>query len=280
MQKTCAVLLVLFLSACATTTAQPDREALRMWAERAIEGGNDDHVVVYGNGVAIWNDRSVLRIPASDVETIRAAFRDSDFEQIPAVSPSGKLLRYRAGLRTATSHHEASQTWEAPENESLRDLVDEIFAVVQPAVASGVTADSLAGGLRAVAGGELPPEALQLIVHVRPGGDEDGFLLRVEHGGTTSARYTGDQLSVARQRDLSDAAIRDLASRLAAFEPATLPTNLYADGYVEIAVNVLGHEKSILARQFAGMTPDRHGQDQVRFNRMVEWLEQRQAEWF
>lgn len=280
MQKICAVLLVLFLSACATTTSQPDDAGLRMWAERAIEGGSDDDVVIYGNGVAIWNDRRIVRIPESDVEKIRGAFRESDFEQIPAVSTRGKRLRYRAGLRTPTSHHEASQTWESPENEALRDLVDAIFAIVQPAVASGVTTSSLSDGLRAVAQGGLPPEALQLIMHVRPAGGDGGFLMRVEHGRATSARYIGDQLTPAREIDLPDATLRDLASRLAAADPATLPINLHAPGYIELIVNVLGHEKNILAREFAGMTPDRHGQDQVRFDELIAWLEARRSDWF
>jgi hypothetical protein len=256
------------------------RQGLRIWAEQAIEGGQDDELLIYGSGVTVWNNRAAFRLSDEELAQILRAFRDLSFEDIPQTSPRGKRLRRRAGIRTTSYSREASQTWEAPENEPLKQLVDRIFAVVGPLSRRTVwSADSLSDGLSKVARGQLPPEVLSLVFHFKPS-NGDGYLFRVEHGAASSRRYVQEKLGDPVEIELSDSAIRDLAARLAAFEPQTLPVNLYARDYTEVVVRVLNQNRSVLARQFADLSPTRHGEAQTRLDGLVSWVQSVHAKWF
>lgn len=291
-RSTITALVALALIGCASAppaaapgaSLQPwedgSREGLRIWVERAIENVGDDELVIYGNGIAVWDGRAVFRLDRAKVEQVLGVFRELEFETIPEASPRGKRLRRRAGIRSDSYSREATQTWEAPENEALKGLVDRIFAIAgDPAEQEASRAASLADGLEKVARGELPVEVFRLVFHFK-GADGDGTLFRVEHGAASSVRYVRGKLGTPANMDVSDQAIRDLARRLAGFHPEQLPVNLYAPDYTEMVIEVLGHDKKVVARQFAGMTRAQHGEQQLRFEQIVAWIREIEDQWF
>ncbi len=53
-----------------------------------------------------------------------------------------------------------------------------------------------------------------------------------------------------------------------------LPANLHAEELTDLVVRVLGHEKAVQARRFAGMSRATHADAQVRFDQLLRALEQ------
>lgn len=306
--------LVVLLASCATspkTNVQSPRpwhdvplEDVRITAERTTDDRQRHHVVIYGNGVAVWNERLQFRVDADTIRRILAFYDAAAFETIPTASPKGKFLRRRAAIRAGAYQREAWESWEyeLSRNEeretikrsnerkgivdkeldkepALTTLVDSIITTVSPIVEKGgTTAESLADGLQKIASGQLAPETLSLMMLVKPepgsGEDSGGFVFKVDEGIASWSDFQGEQrgLAVPRKMKLTPSQLRDLASRLAAFDPASLPVNLYSPKYEEVTASVMNHRSSVLARPFTGLTPTKHGQAQTRFDEMQSWL--------
>jgi hypothetical protein len=305
--------LASLLAACATapkTGEQAHRpwnsvplEEVRITAERSTDDRKDQHVVIYGNGTALWNNSVQFRVDAATIRQMLASFDAAAFETIPPRSPKGKLLRRRAAIRAGAYEHEAWDTWEqelARQNEretirrsnerkgivdpelekepALTTLVDSIITRVLPLVETGAGAESLADGLKKIASGQLAPEALTLTMLVKPepgrGETSGGFLLKIDGGSANWSDFQGEQggFTDARKIKLSAARLREIAARLATFDPGSMPINLYSPKYEEVTLSVLNRQQSIVARQFAGMTPTKHGEAQTRFDAMSSWL--------
>ena len=306
--------LALLLAACATTPKTNEQarrpwhsvplEDVRITAERTTDDRQRHHVVIYGNGVAVWNDRLQFRVDADTIRQILAFYDAAAFETIPPASPKGKFLRRRAAIRAGAYQREAWESWEyeltrRDERETIKrsnerkgivdkeldkepaltTLVDSIITTVSPIVEKGgTTAESLADGLQKIASGQLAPETLSVMMLVKPepgsGEDSGGFVFSVDEGTASWSDFQGEQrgFAVPRKMKLPPSQLRDLASRLAAFDPASLPVNLYSPKYEEVTVSVMNHRNSVVARPFAGLTPAKHGEAQTRFDEMMSWL--------
>jgi hypothetical protein len=315
--------LASLLAGCATTptaTEQARRpwhdvplEEVRISAERANDDRTGQQVVVFGNGVAVWNNRVQFRVDAATVRQILAAFDVAAFETIPTASSRGKVLRRRAAIRAGAYEREAWESWEqelirldereterrrqerrgidsdeeAEREPPLATLVDSIITTVSPFVdRGGITAESLGDGLQKIAAGQLAPETLSVMLLVKPepgrGEGSGGFLFRIDEGTASWSDFQGEQRGFAapRKRRLPASRLRDLASRLASFDPESLPGNLYSPKYEEAAIALMSQRKSVLARPFAGRTPEQHGEAQTRFDEMVSWLSSTAGELF
>ncbi|MGZ8851475.1 MAG: hypothetical protein ACXW3E_14265 [Thermoanaerobaculia bacterium] len=167
----------------------------------------------------------------------------------------------------------------------LTTLVDSIFDIVAPvSQQGGVSAESVEDGLQKIAAGTLAPETLSLTVMVKPevgrGDDTGGFMLRIEDGSVVTSTYQGQQAGFGSPatRRLSSTRLREIASKLASFDPEGLPINLYSPRYEEVTIAVMNRRKNILARQFAGLDATKHGEAQTRYDSMRSWLESIRAE--
>ena len=261
------------------------RNDLKITAERS-DPMKPGAVVIYGNGVAVWNNRVQIRLGDQRVTRILAAFDAAHFESMPQ-GKEGERLRRRASIRAGDYVREVIETWEGEqereekhEKESgLEKLVDTVFTIVTPlAKKGGQPAASLAEGLKDVASGKLAPEALSVVLLVKPeaGRSErhDGYLLRIEDGFASFSRYADQGFSSPTRIKLSESQAREIASRLLSFDPETFPINLYAADYTDLTVTVLNRRKNVLARQFTGMTPTKFGERQTRFASLIAWLEE------
>ncbi len=315
-------LLASLLAACATAP-KTGEQAQRPWhsvpladvritAERSTDDRKDQHVVIYGNGTALWNNSVQFQVDAATIRQMLASFDAAAFETIPPRSPKGKLLRRRASIRAGAYEREAWDTWEqelARQNEretirrsnerkgtvdpeldkepALTTLVDSIITSVIPIVEkSGTTAESLVDGLKKIAAGQLAPETLSLTMLAKPepgrGEGSGGFLFKIEGASASWSDFQGEErgFTEARKVKLSAPQVRDLAARLATFDPGSMPINLYSPKYEEVTLSVLNRQNSIVARQFTGMTPTKHGEVQTRFDAMSAWLTSSGSELF
>jgi hypothetical protein len=245
---------------------------LRLQAERHTQG-QSGRVVVYGNGIGIWNDRMQFQVDAERLKLLLAAVDSARFREMPSAFGSGKkwLVR-RVSLRSGGTFKEVVQILEGEQSAELKTLTDRFFEILEPLAQGGLTAENLADGLKKLASGTLAPETLRVIVHYKPGprSVEPGFVFRVEDGIATRQAYKdeayGDTLT------LPDPRVRELAEALTAAELETLPANLYAREYSEISVQVLNRRKNVLARPFAGMKHETHGGKQDSFDRLFDRL--------
>lgn len=295
------ILLALLLAACATaptaqqtptttTAAVPppssDPNALwvkglttdtRIWASRMHPDLRSEQILVYADGIALLNDSEQFQMPVAEVRALLNEFALHDFATIEEQSPKGKRIRRRAGVQNHSYRREAWQTWEWAENVRLTKLVDALFARVLPFASSGtVKAASLTDGLSKVQSGELAPETLNLMLHIRPekGSTAEGYLFRTEHGAATVRKYVNGELGPEDIVGLDPVNAQKLAAILLAAQPETLPVNVYASDYTHFQVNVLRHEKEVMARKFTGMTPTQHGEKQVVFNQLVKAIDE------
>jgi hypothetical protein len=262
------------------------RSDVKITAERSGQM-KPEAVVIYGNGVAVWNNSVQIRLDDQRVTRILAAFDAADFEHMPQ-GEEGERLRRRAGIRAGDYVREVIETWEGEQereekhakDSGLKKLVDAVFTIVTPvAKRGGQPAASLSEGLNEVASGKLAPETLSVVLLIKPeaGGRSerrDGFLLRIEDGFASLSRYTEQGFSAPARIKLSESQAREIASRLLSFDLETFPINLYSTDYTDLTVSVLNRRKNVLARQFTGMTPTKFGERQTRFASLIAWLEE------
>jgi hypothetical protein len=71
---------------------------------------------------------------------------------------------------------------------------------------------------------------------------------------------------------LSPTEFEELLLMLKKSDLKTLPPNLYAKQYTDVRIQVLDQVQQIQARQFAGMTPQTHGEKQLAFDRVLDEL--------
>ena len=301
---------------------------LRIQVEQSTEKMEYEQVVIYGNGVAVWNDKAQFRIKDEDLGKILTALDKAGFDKLKSV-PEGEHLRRRVRVRAGDYEHEVAETWEVEQERKegkkeaeeekpsvkkqsgekkkteaeeqkkqeagfrdaakLETLVDTVLKLVQPPVPEKlITADSLGDGLKKIAAGELAPETMTLMMMAKPdstttgAGPVDGFLMRIDGGVASSSEYLGDKngFSPPVRRILDAKTLREIASKLVENDFEGLPANLFAERYVELNVRVLNYRRGLTARRFAGMTPEKLGAAQKRFDTVSVWLHGQQRHWF
>ena len=290
----------------AEAAASAAGERLRERLEAALEGpgGRDDLVLsvasfaggehvraeVFGDGVGIWGGARLFRSSAAELEAAIRAALDAGFPEM-APSYGGEATRRRIGgapegggpvrlvraleIEAGDVAKRVEQIAGGEPYRPLLELTDRLLGQWRAAGEAGTTAADLDQGLADIAAGRLAPQALRLTLHDKPelGSPGTGVLLRLR-GRRGSARPFDSDTGYGPPRpfELGVEEHRALAGRLAALAPGGLPGNLYASGYLDLTLDVLGHRRAIQARRFAGMTAATHGSLQRDFDRLVEAL--------
>ncbi len=267
--------IALILGACAAESSLSDasRADLRIAAERYLESQGAESVVVYGNGVAIWDRARQFRVSDDDLERMLEAIDKSGFREMPGSYGQGKKwLRRRVSLREGDSTKEVLQTVAGEQSKALETLVDDILAIAKPKAAQAEGITTLSEGLTRVAQNKLAPQALRLTVHRKPR-EGKGWLFRVQEGVGSLQIWNGSAYEAPMYWKLPEERLAKLASTLAAARLEAMPVNLYAQAFTELDVSVLDQRKTITARPFQGMQPTTHGEQQTRFDQTFGALE-------
>jgi len=254
-------------------------------------------VKVFGGGIGIWNDERQFHLDPGQIGSLLRALQRVDFPGMedtyggattlskPGPTPPGgggglvTIATCRIELSLAGNDKQVVQLAQGEQSPTLRKLAEELLGVCNPPARLGLTATSLRDGLEKLSRGGLAPETWMVVVHRKPreqGGraGHPGFLLRVSGYQAATQPYdpvTGYQDPVLLHMGAKE--VGTLARELAARDPASWPVNLYAADYTDVTIQVLNHEKSVQARQFAGLAPATHGQHQKAFEEVVEILE-------
>lgn len=250
-------------------------------------------VELYGDGVGFWGERTQFRLSPERMARLLGAFRKAGFAGMPesfgrspagpktppAPEESGQPARLICQVRLAAGGEvkEVRQFDKGEVSESLKDLAYEILAAGREAAAEGLTVESLAEGLRAVADGRLDSRAFNLQVHRRFEGERrpglTGWILRIDGRAAELQRFTASGgLEPPERHQLGRERLEAVVGALLEAEVTSLPANLWAAHYTDVRVTVLAFEKQVLARKFSGMTVATHGEKQERFTRLFNVL--------
>jgi hypothetical protein len=263
-------------------------DTLDLFVECRTDGGLSS-ARVFGSGIGIWNDERQFLVDPDQIGSLLRALQSADFPGMedtyggsprPARPPGGAMVKVAVcGIELNLGGYDKKvvQLAQAEQSLKVKELADELLEICQAPARLGVTAASLRDGLEKIARGELAPETLRIVLHRKPERKEDppGFLLRVAANRVTTRAYEpargyGDPIVLHPH----PAELQSLARELAARDPATWPSNLYAVEYTDLSIRVLNHEKAIQARQFAGMAPSAHGPHQRAFEEVFEILQE------
>jgi hypothetical protein len=293
-------------------SSAPDVTQLRQAMDRAVseragwdtlrllvdcrEDGAMTSVKVFGNGIGIWNDERQFHLVPDQIGSLLRALWRADFPGMEDTyggagsprkprppSPDGggmvTIVTCRIDLRLAGYDKQVVQLAPGEQSPTLKKLAEDLLRVCHPCARLGLGAANLRDGLEKVSREELAPETWLVVMHRKPGemrgdGNPPGFLLRV--AGYQAATQPYDPVTGYRDRVLLDMGAKEigiLARELATRDPASWPVNLYAADYTDLTIRVLNHEKTVQARQFAGLAPATHGHHQKAFEEVLEILE-------
>lgn len=245
---------------------------------------------LFPGGVAIWNGRLQLTLPAP----VRSALLDTLLDRgFAAMAPSygGKRppqpeppdegaapMRVHCRITFAGGGVEKTSTQQTQGDQSaeLIGLVNAVLDRVEPlAEESGLGADDLADGLAKLVHGALAPETFSLRWVRLPaaGTDATGSIVRVDRSTLTRRAY-------APKRELGEPLSAELAAdRFAALvegirraDLASMPANLWSEDQIELEVRVLDRGVTLLARPFARLKEKKGGDAQKRFDALVGFL--------
>ena len=232
---------------------------------------------VYSSGVGVWNRKRQLRLSQQEVVALLREFQAVRFPRLQETYGTGEEMDADVELTCSVrleldgAARRVVQLSRGERSRELERLAEHILEVAEEAGRAGPGAPSLTAGLDAIARGELAPELLT--IHVLRRGEASGA------AGGWRFRLEDNRVSLERDREapqsfrLEPAEVAALAGRLAAERPEDLPANLWAPDYTDLQIGVLDHARSIQARQFAGMTPATHGEQQQRFDRLWALLD-------
>lgn len=246
---------------------------------------------VHGNGSGILNRKQQFQLKPEQVNDLlvlldKAKFGSmkTSFGGIPFKGPGprpGRPERLLGGVTVTINGKTrgSSQLGDGEQSKELAQLADALLNICEvTATKQSVSAASLTDGLKKIGTGELLPETFSVLVHrliEKPMGNAEGFLFRVEGNVVlTRTNKPGVGYGPVHRLELSREQLAELAKKLSDADPASFPVNLWAITYTDFRVGVLNFEKDLQARQFAGMTPEKHGEKQKRFDALYAYLEQ------
>jgi hypothetical protein len=235
---------------------------------------------LFGDGVGVWNRSVGFRVPPAEARSLIRKFAAVHFGSLPdsAGEEESRVLTGRIIVSAGAVRKTVSQMAEGEQSPELSELAQRILRLSKKAAEGGVRVSSFQDGFAQQISGKLAPGALEVHVQRKPatGGKAgpEAWTLRIS-GGYAYDRELGSarRSDVTRQLRLSAADFLALVRELFAANVGALPGNLYAPIYTDLDVTLLDQHKNIQARDFAGMTPQTHGERQQAFDRLVEALE-------
>ncbi|HEV8580937.1 MAG TPA: hypothetical protein VGX68_17865 [Thermoanaerobaculia bacterium] len=250
---------------------------LRIDTECRTEDGYRS-ATVFGSGVGVWNRERQAVLPRDRVLSLLRELAAAGFPRMPetygeAGDEAELICSVRLDLEGSVK--QVHQLATGPQSRVLMGLARRILAAAEEAGRGGPQAASLGEGLGKIARGELAPELLLLHIlrQSETSGSAAGWELGIEGGKATLQRLPMAEDEAARTVHLGAAELAELAGQLAAARLEELPANLWAPEYTDFEVRVLNRHRSLQARQFAGLTPETHGEAQQRFDRLWQALE-------
>ena len=266
--------------------AKTDPATMKM-ARIEAEGrlGNDlFSLVLYGAGIGIVNNSRQFTVSAKTLTQAVELVLDSGFASMPdrfgmdeeegevreGVNETEKEEKDRDNprriLRMLTvAVGDQSKTVIQDDlgdiSEPLSKAVTGLVALCQEPIKSAVTVPDLAEGLKRVAAGTLAPETLFVAVNApqirsMAQAKDQGWAMAVEHGGIMAHTQTLQHgIGQPARRSLTADEARSLARMLLKYDAPKLPRNISSPGYCQLTVSVLGHQRTILVRPFAGVRP-------------------------
>ena len=265
---------------------------LRILTDCIIDDGFES-VEIFGSGVAIWGKNAQFTLTHDQIRQHLEALREADFAhfagryggrattgmELPVETGGKNVTRVtcRIELELDGVSKQVRQLHRGEQSPDLRRLAEEILDGCRESASSGTTAADLDDGLEKAAAGELAPETVDILFHHKPalGEDSEGWLLRLRGLEASSRTFRpGEGYTDVLLLELHPDDLADLLRQLAEQAPGELPINLYAEHYTDLKISVLDQRKSIQARQFADLTPTRHGEQQQRFDRIFGELQE------
>ncbi len=246
-----------------------------------------ESVEVFSSGVATWGGNRQFELSQEALLGILDRIRESGFADLEEfyggpnpvrVKQQGVRIPCRVLLEIDGAVKQVAQRLEGEQSEVLKRIALEILDLCRQPGLAGVGIASLSAGLDRLARGELRPEALHLLVHRKPeprSADEDaaGWLLKIAGRWATIQTFTpGTGYGPPVRRQLGEEELAAVLRRLFEEDFESLPSNLFGEHYTDVAVEILGRDKRVQARRFAGMTRKTHGRQQERFDRILAKL--------
>jgi hypothetical protein len=266
-----------------------DVEYVRMFTRCLTEDGTYEQVEIFGNGVMIWNGESQTRLPALGTRGFIYRVYESGFADMPESfggdpreQPAPARLESKAPLRIICEfdveiddqRKRVEQLDRGEQSEKLLGLARFFLDKCRKRSVLGVRAQDLGDGLAKVSARELASETFKMTFTEKPElsqADDEGLLLIIRGRQMVARRHTRDSgLGAPIGIRLERAEFDDLVRQLAVRGADAMPANLFAPNYIDLTLEVLNHRRSIQARQFAGLEPNTHGEQQREFNKLID----------
>ncbi len=241
---------------------------------------------IFANGVGIWNTQRQFNVTRDEIQTMLRALRDAEFAYMPVVhqaaiaspKPSSTTPRVQCQirLRLDATAKRATQLVGGSPAESLPNLAGQLLEISRGPAAAGVGAKHLDDGLEKIARGELAPETLRLMSHLKPSRhevDEIGWQLELKNAVAQTRSYSpktgyGRPMRLA----LSCDDLKDLAGELAAEHPRSLPRHLTSTSLTVIAFELFRHKRRIETTRTGKPGPEIEPHHKQRVERVLKIL--------
>ena len=252
-----------------------------------VVGGRPNRrgLVVYGSGVGIWNqERQFVLAPEEHRELLRRTVAAGLFEMPERPrpernvepSPNAPVIVRAVAVRVGELERTVAQNDRVGTLPALEALVAELFRLCEKRASEGTGAATLTEGLRKIAQGKLAPETLQLVLNIPPVAAStarraaNGVLVVLDGGVVTRTEQAPGKAGVAANVPVTAERLRALVTVLAESGLERLPVNLYRARYVDLNARVLGHARSVQAREFVGMDPAKHRAQQEALEKVIQ----------
>lgn len=244
-----------------------------------------------GPAVGIWNRDTQIVITRPQTKAIFTRLEKSQFEKMRSnyggterrdPGRPGRLGLERPeriiGSVSVTANgktHSVTQMAEGEQSEELAALAKEILDACEASAKTGVKAGSFDDGLKKIKAKELRPEMIRALVHRLPeNAPGEAYLMRIEGRTISTQERAAKGYGIIHRLELSEKELAELVQTMIENEAGRLPVNLWAVHYTDLVIGVLNHEKNMQARQFAGKTPETHGEQQKQFDRIFAAMNQ------
>jgi len=242
-------------------------------------------LVLYPNAIAHWDGRFEYRASAAEQKAFLDLLIQNQFTELaPAYGgKQGHSLSAKAPARISCriefksgdfykQSHQFVDNYQSPDLHRLANAL--LDSAERSARARGVAAADLMDGLNKIATGELSGHALRLRLLALPEDGTVGRIFEVVDGQFRVRDYApGRTLGENRSSSVTEPELVAIVKAIQTADIEALPVNLWSEGQTELQVEVLGHRKTLIGRQFLRLTASSLGDQQRRFNRMISELQ-------
>jgi hypothetical protein len=194
------------------------------------------------------------------------------------VKEQGVRVICRISLELDGTQKQVVQELRGEQDREFLDLARKLVDFCREPAQKGLAAKSMPDGLKMLAEGKLAGETLQLVLNRKADKGQtlaagEAFLLHISRGRISIQPYgPKGEVGAGISSRLPQAELRKVAALLLEQRVSELPINLWAPGYTDLTVEVLGKKSSVQARPFAGMDAEAQEKERQRFLRIISGL--------